>query len=73
MWYKYIVNERKEDWKVAQVFERDVTYVEAVDENGRVVTHMFFGDMGRFSKKKSVKTTTRNINGKVVTEIIQEK
>lgn len=58
---------------MAQVFERDVKYIETVDENGRVVTHMVFGDMGRFSKKKSIRTTTRNINGKVVTEIIQEK
>ena len=58
---------------MAQTFERDVHYVQTIDENGRVVTHMVFGDMGRFTKKKSVKTTTRNYNGKVITEITNEK
>lgn len=58
---------------MAQTYERDVQYIQTIDENGRVSTHLVFGDMGRFSKKKSVKTTTRNYNGKVITEIINEK
>ena len=34
---------------------------------------MVFGDMGKFLKKKKVNMTTRNYNGKVITEITNEK
>jgi len=58
---------------MAEVFKREVHYVQVIDENGKVVTHMVFGDVGKFLKKRKVNMTTRNYNGKVITEITNEK
>ena len=66
---------------MTQKFERKVKYVQAM-QNGTPVTHMVFEDMGRWhsvklSKKKKLESTphytTKNINGKVITEITYEK
>lgn len=56
-----------------KVYRRKVSYVEVIEENGRTVTHMFMDDMGKFSKKKNFKTTTRNYNGMVITTVVPVK
>ena len=63
---------------MAQDFERKVKYVQ-VQQNGQLVTHKVFEDMGKWqkiSKKKKLAGkphyTTKNVNGKVITEITYE-
>lgn len=65
---------------MAQDFERKMKYVQ-VQQNGQLVTHKVFEDMGRWapvkkSKKKKLAGkphyTTKNVNGKVITEITYE-
>lgn len=62
---------------MTQEFERKVKYVQVV-QNGQLVTHKVFDDMGRWApvkkrKKKKLDAkphyTTKNVNGKVITEI----